>query len=138
MTTASEVFVCKLQPNGLYTLNNSPDIFCYQGIWWYMFPLTLLWYALFGGGSLVYFSLIVFKFKNWSKSTNFNERNKFMLSRFKKRLFFWEAVITLRKTILSILYIFLDPMLVIVCGIFLLYVGFLLHTNFIPFKRKFQ
>jgi hypothetical protein len=139
MTTASEVFVCKLQPNGLYTLNNSPDIFCYEpGVWWYMFPLTILWYLLFGFGSFAYFVLIYFKYQSWSKSTNFNERNKFMLSRFKKRLYFWEAVITLRKTILSILNIFLAPMLVIVSGIFLMFVGFLLHTNFIPFKRKFQ
>jgi hypothetical protein len=61
-----------------------------------------------------------------------------MLSRFRKKLYFWEAVVTLRKTILSILYIFLDEMLVIVAGIFLLFVGFLLHTNFVPFKRKFH
>jgi hypothetical protein len=32
----------------------------------------------------------------------------------------------------------LDDMLVIVAGIFLLFVGFLLHTNFVPFKRKFH
>jgi hypothetical protein len=139
MTTASEVFVCKLQPNGLYTLSTSPNIFCYQpGVWWYMFPLTIVWYIVFGGGSFVYFVLVYFKYKDWTKSTNFNERNKFMLSRFRNKLFFWEAVITLRKTILSILNIFLDPMLVIVCGIFLMFVGFLLHTNFVPFKRKFH
>jgi divalent metal cation (Fe/Co/Zn/Cd) transporter len=46
--------------------------------------------------------------------------------------------VTLRKTILSILYIFLDEMLVIVAGIFLLFIGYLLHTNFVPFKRKFH
>jgi hypothetical protein len=139
MTTASEVFVCKLQPNGLYTLSTSPNIFCYQpGVWWYMFPLTIVWYIVFGGGSFVYFVLIYFKYKDWTKSTNFNERNKFMLSRFRNKLFFWEAVITLRKTILSILNIFLDPMLVIVSGIFLMFIGFLLHTNFVPFKRKFH
>jgi hypothetical protein len=139
MTTASEVFVCTKQPDGVYTLNSSPDIRCYQDTTWFtMMPLTLVWYIIFGGGSAVYFILIYFKYSVWSKQTNFRERNKFMLSRFRNKLFFWEAVITLRKTILSILYIFLDEMLVIVCGIFLLYAGFLLHTNFVPFKRKFH
>jgi hypothetical protein len=138
MTTASEVFVCTRQPDGISTLDASPDIICYQGTWLYMLPLTLFWYLLFGGGSFLYFVLIFFNFKKWSVSKNFKERNKFMLSRFKRKYFFWEAVVTLRKTILSILYIFLDDMLVIVAGIVLLFAGFLLHTNFVPFKRKFH
>jgi hypothetical protein len=138
MTTASEIFVCTTHPDGSQTLDSSPDIVCYRDNWFTMMPLTLIWYIVFGFGSLLYFVLIFFKFSEWSKSTNFTERNKFMLSRFRKKLFFWEAVVTLRKTILSILYIFLDDMLVIVAGIFLLYAGFLLHTNFVPFKRKFQ
>jgi hypothetical protein len=138
MTTASEVFVCTRQPDGTNTLDASPDIICYQGTWLYMLPLTLFWYLLFGGGSFLYFVLIFFNFKKWSTNKNFKERNKFMLSRFKRKYFFWEAVVTLRKTILSILYIFLDDMLVIVAGIVLLFAGFLLHTNFVPFKRKFH
>jgi hypothetical protein len=138
MTTSSEIFACTKQPDGIYTLDASPDITCYQGQWLFMLPLTLFWYLLFGGGSLFYFVLIYFNFKKWSNSKNFVERNKFMLSRFKKKYFFWEAVVTLRKTILSILYIFLDDMLVIVAGIVLLFIGFLLHTNFVPFKRKFH
>jgi hypothetical protein len=131
--------VCTRQPDGTFTLNSSPDIRCYQDVtWFFMMPLTLLWYVVFGCGSAVYFILIFFNFDKWSKETNFNERNKFMLSRFRKKLYFWEAVVTLRKTILSILYIFLDEMLVIVAGIFLLFIGYLLHTNFVPFKRKFH
>jgi hypothetical protein len=131
--------VCTRQPDGTFTLNSSPDIRCYQDVtWFFMMPLTLVWYVVFGCGSAVYFILIFFNFNKWSKETNFNERNKFMLSRFRKKLYFWEAVVTLRKTILSILYIFLDEMLVIVAGIFLLFIGYLLHTNFVPFKRKFH
>jgi hypothetical protein len=138
MTTSSEIFACTRQPDGTFTLEASPDIICYQGTWLFMLPLTISWYLIFGGGSLFYFLLIYFNFKKWSQSTNFIERNKFMLSRFKKKYFFWEAVVTLRKTILSILYIFLDDMLVIVAGIILLFAGFLLNTNFVPFKRKFH
>jgi hypothetical protein len=139
MTTASEVFVCTKQTDGLYTLNGSPDIRCYQDATWLtMMPMTIVWYLIFGVGSAIYFILIFFNYTKWSKNLNFRERNKFMLSRFRNKLFFWEAVITLRKTILSVLYIFLDEMLVIVAGIFLLFIGFLLHTNFVPFKRKFH
>jgi hypothetical protein len=138
ITTSSEIFVCTTHPDGSQTWDSSPDITCYKDVWFTMLPLSICWYIIFGIGSLCYFVLIFFKFKEWSKSTNFSERNKFMLSRFRKKLFFWEAVVTVRKTILSILYIFLDDMLVIVGGIFLLYVGFLLHAHFVPFKRKFQ
>jgi hypothetical protein len=138
MTTASEVFVCTKHPNGVLTLNSSPDIVCYRGEWFIMAPITLATYIIFLGGSILYFTVTIVKFKDWEKSKNFIERNKFMLTRFRKKLFFWEAVDTFRKCILSILYIFLDEMLVIVTGIILLFSGFLLQSHFVPFKRKFQ
>jgi hypothetical protein len=138
VTTASEVFVCTKHPNGVLTLNSSPDIVCFQGEWWIMAPITIATYILFGGGSILYFTTILVKYKDWEKSKNFIERNKFILKRFRKKLFFWEAVDTFRKCILSLLYIFLDEMLVIVTGILLLFSGFLLQSHFLPFKRKFQ
>ena len=138
MTTASEVFVCTRQPNGVMTLNASPDIICLEGEWWIMAPITVICYIFFGGGACLYFALLIIKFKDWKKNKNFIERNKFILTRFRKNLFFWEAVDTIRKTIISIIYIFLDEMLVIVFGIVILYIGLLLQIHFVPFKRKFQ
>ena len=67
MTTASEVFVCTQQPDGLFTLNSSPDIRCYfDATWFTMVPMTILWYLIFGGGSAIYFILIYFNYSKWS------------------------------------------------------------------------
>jgi hypothetical protein len=69
---------------------------------------------------------------------NFNMRFKFMLARFKSRFFFWEAVITARKLLISILSTFLRPLLVVVFGIVVMFTALILHMRFVPFRYKFH
>jgi hypothetical protein len=138
ITTSAEIFVCDYQTNGTYTMQNSPDILCYSSRWWIMSPFSILYFIIFGGGSALYFAIILIKFKDWRGDRDFKERNKFMLSRFKKRFFFWEAVVTVRKTIISLISIFGKPMFVITFAVFISFIGFLLHIHFIPFHKKFH
>jgi hypothetical protein len=199
MTQASEIFVCTSQPNGSFTLNNSPNIFCYgdgnNGGWNYMLPATVIIYVFFGLGSLLFFIYVFIEKKRlmvghekiyrmrekieqtsemikvennivgdveieelreleygellFSQLTkldkyerqiqnsekNFKERYRFLLLRFKRKLFFWEAVITARKLALSLLYTFLKPVQVVVFGILVVFIALILHFNFVPFKQ---
>eukprot|EP01080_Neovahlkampfia_damariscottae_P012581 gene12581-6401_t len=59
MTTASEIFDCYRQPNGLYTLQSSPNLFCFQGGWFALVPLSLFLYVLFGFGVCIYFAIMI-------------------------------------------------------------------------------
>jgi hypothetical protein len=199
MTQASEIFVCTQQPNGQFTLNNSPDIFCYgdasNGGWNYMLPAPIVIYICFGLGSLLFFMYVFIekkrlihgnekikkmrnsveetsemikkennivgdveldelhelefgqdllvqmnKLEKYEKSIhnaekNFRERYRFLLLRFKRKLFYWEAVITARKLALSLLYTFLKPVQVVVFGIFVVFLALVLHFNFVPFRQ---
>ena len=94
ITSASEIFVCTAQPDGSYTLNKSPDISCYSGSWFYMLPISILAYLVFGGGSALYFIYVLIRYDILIKDKGFNQRNKFILKRFKKKFFYWEAVVT--------------------------------------------
>jgi protein-S-isoprenylcysteine O-methyltransferase Ste14 len=199
MTQASDIFVCTNQPNGSYTLNASPNIFCFgdasNGGWNYMLPATAIIYIIFGLGALVFFIYVyIYKkrlqymqsqieqrrtrindaIENLKKRNgtvgdiemeelmedetisteymslqkyekgvqnlekNFSERYKFLLKRFKRRHFYWEAVITGRKLILSLLYTFLHPIQVVVFGILVVFVALILHFRAVPFKQKFH
>ncbi len=61
-----------------------------------------------------------------------------MLARFKRRYFYWEAVVTGRKLLISILNTFLKPMLVVVFGILIIIISLLAHMFAVPFRYKFH
>jgi hypothetical protein len=202
ITQASTIFVCTRQPNGSYTLNESPNIFCFgnssNGYWNAMLPATIIIYVVFGLGAVIFFMYVFIHKKrlkrmeneikyryarieelkeevklrkgivgdieiadldqlmenDWmstefvniqrfearvkNSDKNFRERYKFLLSRFKRRYFYWEAVITSRKLIISLLYTFLYPVQVVVFGILTIFVALLLHVSFVPFRQKFH
>jgi hypothetical protein len=94
MSTASEIFVCTPQKNGSYTLNESSDILCFQGDWWFLFPLAFVWYLVFGLGILLYFGLMVIQRKKNLKDELFQLRFRFVLLRFKNKFFYWKIVET--------------------------------------------
>ncbi len=80
-----------------YTLLASPDIFCYKSVAWFsMLPLTITYFILFGFGSFLYFLFVILYSKWMENYRSFNQINKFMLKRFKRKYFYWEAVVTLR------------------------------------------
>jgi hypothetical protein len=75
---------------------------------------------------------------HWKNSMkNFNERYNFLLSRFRRKYFYWEAMITGRKVLLSILYAFLKDIQIIVFGVVIVFIALILHFNTVPFRQKF-
>jgi hypothetical protein len=182
-TSASDIFICTVQPNGDSTLNSSPDIFCYKGTWYQMLPVTIALYAFFGIGTLSLFLYVFIRKKHldrkvaqtnlfylaqeepkelpksefalarekrrlatlWKQNkdleisvTNFNQMFQYVFRRFQKKYFYYEFVVLLRKLILSLLYIFLKPLLVIIFAIFILMVSLLIHLKLMPYRMKFH
>jgi hypothetical protein len=155
----------------------SPDIFCFQGTWYQMLPVTLLLYAFFG----VYIIIVLLQKRFldakiaktqqhylsqdeqkevptnefaearerrrlatlWKKDeqlatqvTNFNQMFQYVFRRFQKRYFYYEFIVLLRKLVLSLLYIFLQPMLVLVFAVFVLMISLLIHLKLMLYKLK--
>jgi hypothetical protein len=57
-----------------------------------MFPLSVLWFVVFGFGTLIYFGFMIIQ-KNKNDEL-FQYRFRFVLLRFKKKLFFWKIIET--------------------------------------------
>ncbi|KAF0975936.1 hypothetical protein FDP41_005263 [Naegleria fowleri] len=72
------------------------------------------------------------------KVKDFDLRFKYIQMRFKKRLFYWEIIITFRKLLLSIFNTFLLPLQTVTFALITVFVAFLLHSQFVPFKTKFH
>ena len=138
MTTSSAIFVCTSQPDGSWTLNKSSDLFCYQGIWWAMLPISGMTFLIFGIGTFLYFGTIIVFYQKLKDNETFNQMNKFTMKKFKNKRFYWEGVDTFRKGIISVLQIFFDPMLLTSASIGVIFTAFLLHFRFIPYRKKFQ
>jgi hypothetical protein len=94
MTNAAEIFVCTKQKNETFTLNASPNILCFRNEWWIMFPISIIWFIVFGFGSLFYFGLMIFQRKKDINSEFFQLRFRFVLLRFKNKYFYWKLVET--------------------------------------------
>lgn len=140
ITAASEIFICSSQPNGLFTLNSSPDIVCYSDPRWYtMLPFSVLVFIVLNGCSIALFIYLFLKIDMITRrGSMYRHRYKFVLQRFVNKFFFWEAVVTLRKTFISLLNIFFKPMLVITLAVGCIFAGMILHMKYVPFKRKFH
>lgn len=140
MTTTSEIFVCTTQPGNVQTMDASPDILCWRDSSWYgMLPVAVIIYVLYNLGALLFFFYVfLVREKLRKRGTVYKHRFKFILQRFKYRYFFWEIVVTLRKTCIAILNIFFRPMFVMVMAIGVIFVGMLLQMNFVPYRRKFH
>ncbi|KAG2386499.1 hypothetical protein C9374_002243 [Naegleria lovaniensis] len=69
---------------------------------------------------------------------DFDLRFKYIQMRFKKRLFYWEIIITCRKLLLSIFNTFLLPLQTVTFALITVFVAFLLHSQYVPFKTKFH
>jgi hypothetical protein len=89
MTTSSQIFVCTYQPDGSWTLNKSSDLFCFQGIWWAMLPISAITFIIFGIGAFFYFGIIIVFYQKLNNSIAFMQMNKFTMQKFKKKTFFW-------------------------------------------------
>jgi hypothetical protein len=82
--------------------------------------------------------VLILRYKKLEKSETFISINRFTLSKFKSKFFFWDLFDSIRKASFSILTVFFKPMFLITAGIALVFTGMLMHINFIPYKKKFH
>jgi len=140
MVETSEVFNCTRQADGRSTLNASPDIYCYEGSRWFvMMPIAVTNYVVINGVMLlVYGYIFLMRGSLREKNAPIRRRFKFVLQRFRSKYWFWDCVITLRKTFISILIVMFEPMNVIVLCIGIVFIGLILQMKFVPYKKKFH
>jgi hypothetical protein len=141
LTKASEIFNCIYIPESNQTLMEADTtVTCYQGVWWAYFPFSIGLIILFGLGTLVLFLYISLNRKRISKDKVFNDRFRFLFVRFRNERLFWEAIIVLRKLLISTCVIFFAgyPMLVILFCMFVIFCSFILQTHHVPFRRVFH
>jgi uncharacterized membrane protein len=110
----------------------------YRDIWFIFLPLSIISILLFGLGSILYFSVLILRFKKLEKSETFLTINGFTLSKFKRRYFYWDLFDSVRKASFSILTVFSKPMFLITAGIGIVFTGMLMHLNSIPYRKKFH
>ena len=138
MTTSFQIFGCDYQPNGIYTLKESPDIVCFQGVWFVFLPLSILSIILFGVGAMIYYGILIINYKRWEKSETFILINRFSLKKYKKKFFYWQFFDSFRKLAFSLLTVFFKPMFLITIGIAIIFSGMMLNVHFIPYRKKFH
>ena len=101
-------------------------------------PLSIISLILFGGGSMIYFMILILRYKKWKDKRFFKEINEFSLTKFKQKYFFWDLFDSLRKTTFSVLQVFFTAMTLMTFGILVIFIGLLSHFHFVPYKRKFH
>jgi uncharacterized membrane protein (DUF106 family) len=93
---------------------------------------------LFGLGSILYFTVLILRYKKLEKSETFISINRFTLSKYKKKFFYWDLFDSIRKASFSVLTVFFKPMFLITVGIAIVFTGMMLQVNFIPYRKKFH
>lgn len=141
ITKASEIFDCSyIKEGNYYIMNADTTVKCYQGIWWAYFPFSIGLVILFGLGTLAVFLYISLNRKKIITDKVFNDRFRFLFIRFRNQRGWWEAMIVIRKLLISIAIIFFAgyPMLVILFAMFVIFCSFILQTHHVPFRRVFH
>lgn len=140
VSTTMDLFNCLPQPDGSRSLVSSPDIVCFGGRWWIMLPFAMIILALvnlviFG----VYFNMVTALWYNNQKLTkSFKRKFRFMLFRFHKRFFYWNAVLSMKQILITLLVTFLKPSWIIVLVLGVIFGMLLMHMNCVPYKKKFH
>ncbi|EFC39840.1 ATS1 domain-containing protein [Naegleria gruberi] len=136
--TSADIFLCKDQADGSKNLEQAPHITCFEGTWWVMFPFSVIYFILFGLGAAAFFlySAIRYRKVKLTEEHAFIQRFKFLFVKFKPRYFYYESVITIRKLVFSVLYVFLAPLQVIALGFVLIFLSFVIHLQLVPYSKK--
>eukprot|EP00761_Pharyngomonas_kirbyi_P007046 gb/GECH01007055.1/.p1 GENE.gb/GECH01007055.1/~~gb/GECH01007055.1/.p1 ORF type:complete len:251 (+),score=34.88 gb/GECH01007055.1/:1-753(+) len=105
-----------------------------------MFPFSALILVLLLGISIAFFIYVIIRVNHLSVNQNFNEQFRFLFNRFRRRYFYWEIIITLRKLSLSLVSLFLSGyiMLIMIFNNIVIFASLALHLGFVPYKRKFH
>jgi len=114
---------------------------CYQGKWWNLFPWSLAILLLFGLGILVLFSYIACNKKRILTSRTFNNRFRYLFSRFRDEKVYWELFVTGRKLLISVAVIFFSggfEMLIVLFSMLVIFISFILQIHNVPYKRPFH
>ena len=137
MTQSSNIFKCTEQTDGSSTLDYSTDITCYRdAMWFVMLPVTLIVWIILGLGSVLLFTYLYATQHRFHADSNFQQRFKFVLRRYKRRFFYWELVVTVRKFLLSVIFVFFKPMMVTVLSIAVVFISLLMHMKAVPYNKK--
>ena len=59
-----------------------------------MFPISFLWFIIFGCGSFVYFLIMIIQRNKNKDDELFQLRFRFVLLRFKNKFFYWKTIET--------------------------------------------
>lgn len=97
VSNASKPFNCKLQPDGTYTMAKSPSERCFTGKWNQYSGLSYIFLIVYG---LFFPAGLAISFVRYRKNLDHSEfRRKFghLVSSYKRRFFFWELVLMLKK-----------------------------------------
>eukprot|EP00002_Diphylleia_rotans_P036974 TRINITY_DN820_c0_g1_i5.p1 TRINITY_DN820_c0_g1~~TRINITY_DN820_c0_g1_i5.p1 ORF type:complete len:396 (-),score=48.93 TRINITY_DN820_c0_g1_i5:180-1367(-) len=127
--TTLELFDCSRRSDGTYIMDASPDIECFDGVWWEMFPVAcagILFYVL---------GVPLGTYKIWKKHGNF--RPPEYRDDDKKRMYSWESVILLRKLLLIVLSLFLNdkPIAFFITASGVLGTALYFHVIYRPYKQ---
>jgi hypothetical protein len=112
--------------------------FSFRDFWFIFLPLSIISLSLFGVGAILYYSFLILRYKKLEKSETFILINRFNLSKYKKKYFFWSLFNSLRYASFSALTVFFKPMFYITIGIGIIFVGMMMQVNFIPYRKKFH
>jgi hypothetical protein len=82
--------------------------------------------------------VLIIRYKKLEKSETFILINRFTLSKYKKKFFYWNLFDSIRKASFSVLTVFFKPMFLITVGIAIVFTGMMLQVNFIPYRKKFH
>lgn len=139
ISTTLDLFKCILQPDGTRTLVSSPDIVCYATRWWIMLPFSIVMLFLvhllvFG----IYLHLFVTLSTRAKLDLSFKRKFRFTLFRFKKSCFFWNAVLSMKQILITLCVVFMPPAWIIVFAVLIVFIMMLIHSNFVPYKKKFH
>lgn len=99
LSTVVQPFNCSRQPNGSYTINKAPSEKCFEGNWksyeWIIYFFAIFYGFIFPFG----IGYIFYSNRNTFNSSEFIFRFGTLISPYKKKLFFWELVIMLKRGI---------------------------------------
>ncbi|KNC48972.1 osteoclast stimulating factor 1 [Thecamonas trahens ATCC 50062] len=142
---ALELFACKKQTDGTYTLIAYPSMQCYSSAWWEVFPYALVAGFVFVAGLYALFAVIlvkVFRPAFLSEEETLYERYLarfgFLTSRYALVWYGWELVVIGRKVALIAATLFFPqlPTLQGLTGMFIVFASVLTHVYARPFRNR--
>ncbi|KAL0485770.1 10 TM domain-containing transmembrane protein [Acrasis kona] len=140
ISKAAEIYDCVQVEDGSFLFVLDTTLNCFQRDWWWYFPFSLILMIAFGIGVFGLFLYLTLNRHKIATDKQFNNRFRFLFVRFRNEALYWEAVIIVRKLLISASVYILSrfQMLVILFGILVIFVSFILQVHHVPYRRVFH